>query len=68
MQTVNSPNGMIQKVTGNMDWDDYIEFIDHIKRTRSGKGQMQFVGEAVAEKVAKEKSEANIIPMRQGKD
>lgn len=61
-----SLNSMTQKVTGLMDWSDYIDFIDHIKRSRAGKGQMQFVGEAVAEKVAREKSVAEktrIIPL-----
>ncbi len=56
-QTVDTPNGLTQKVTGDMDWDDYMEFLDHIKKTRGGKGQMKFVGEAVVQRVARERAE-----------
>ncbi len=53
--TDNSPNGLTQKITGEIDWEDYIAFLNHIKVTRQGKGQMKFVGEAVIEKVQREK-------------
>lgn len=56
MRNISSPEGIKQKIAGTVMWPDYIRLLEYCKR--SGKAQMDVVGQAVVAYLDRAEQEA----------